>query len=136
MRATILTALAGIAFLAAGSARADDLTAANTAFDNKDYAKAFELYSPLARAGDAEAQSAIGSLYFFGNGVQKNAARAYMWFDLAAQSPAHVATVARTNRDLLRGLMAASEINDADAMADTCLKSHYEQCGLAQYAAR
>jgi len=27
----------------------------------------------------------------------------YMWFDLAAQSPAHVATVAKTSRDMLRG---------------------------------
>jgi TPR repeat protein len=136
MRATILAVLAGVAFAAAGSARADDLTAANAAFDQKDYAKAFELYSPLARAGDAAAQSAIGSLYFFGNGVQKNPARAYMWFDLAAQSPAPVATVAKTNRELVRAQLAASELKDADAMADTCLKSHYEQCGLAFYAAR
>ena len=55
---------------------------------------------------------------------------------MSAQSPAHVATVAKTNSDMLRGLMAASQIKDADAMADAYLKSHYEQCGFAQYAAR
>jgi len=136
MRATLFAVLAGLSLAAGGAARADDLAAANAAFDAKDYAKAFELYSPLARDGDAAAQSAIGSLYFFGNGVGKNASRAYMWFALASRSAAPVATVARTNRDVARAQLAASEIKDADAMADACLQSHFAQCGLALYAAR
>lgn len=136
MRASILSLVAGLSLLAVGRASADDLSVANAAFDHKDYGKAFELYSPLARAGDAQAQSAIGSLYFFGNGVQKNAARAYMWFGLAAQSATPVAIVAKTNRDLMRAQMGAGEIKDAEAMAAACLASHYEQCGLVLYAAR
>ena len=118
------------------AAQAGDLADANAAFDHKDYAKAFALYQPLAKAGTAEAQSAIGAMYFFGNGTMRNPSRAYMWFDLAARAPSPIATVAATNREIVRRQMAASEIRDADAMAAQCLNSRYEQCGLTQFAAR
>jgi len=90
----------------------------------------------LAKAGEAQAQSAIGAMYFFGNGVQRNPSRAYMWFALAARSPSPVATVAMTNRDIVRRQMAPSEIRDADAMAAQCFDSRFEQCSLTQFAAR
>jgi len=128
--------LAALFALIITPAFAGDLTDANAAFDHKDYAKAFALYQPLAKAGTAEAQSAIGAMYFFGNGIAKNPSRAYMWFDLAARSPSPIATVAMTNRDIVRRQMAASEIRDADAMAAQCLNSRYEQCGLTKFAAR
>jgi len=128
--------LAALSVLVITPAFASDLTDANAAFDHKDYAKAFALYQPLAKAGTAEAQSAIGAMYFFGNGIAKNPSRAYMWFDLAARAPSPIATVAETNREIVRRQMAVSEIRDADAMAAQCLNSRYEQCGLAQFAAR
>ncbi|HLJ53148.1 MAG TPA: hypothetical protein VKT24_07165 [Rhizomicrobium sp.] len=122
--------------LAVTPAFAGDLADANAAFDHKDYATAFALYQPLAKAGEAQAQSAIGAMYFFGNGVEKNPSRAYMWFALAARSPSAVATVAMTNRDIVRRQMAPSEIRDADAIAAQCFDSHFAQCGLTQFAAR
>ncbi len=136
MRAIAFTFLTGFTFLAIGSARADDLTTANAAFDKMDYAKALELYEPLARTGSASAQSAIGSMYFFGNGVVKNWSRAYMWFSLASRSQTAVAVVARTNRDIVVRLMAPQDVKLADAMADECVATHYDHCGLVRYAAR
>src|SRR5262245_33499742 len=134
MRASF--AIATFATLFATAVHAGDLADANAAFDHKDYARAFALYQPLAEAGTAEAQSAIGAMYFFGNGIAKNPSRAYMWFDLAARSPSPIATVAATNREIVRRQMAASEIRDSDAMAAQCLSSNYEQCGLTKFAAR
>jgi len=134
MRANL--AIAAFLTLVSTAAYASDLADANAAFDHKDYARAFVLYQPLAKAGAAEAQSAIGAMYFFGNGVQRNPSRAYMWFALAARLPSPVATVAATNRDIVRRAMAASDIRDADAMTAACLNSGYEQCGLTQFAAR
>jgi TPR repeat protein len=134
MRASLVLAASFALFTTA--AHAGDLADANAAFDHKDYAKAFALYQPLAKAGMAEAQSAIGAMYFFGNGIAKNPSRAYMWFDLAARAPSPVATVAMTNREIVRRQIAASDISDAEAMATQCLNSHYEQCGLTKFAAR
>lgn len=134
MRSSLL--LAAAFALATTATHAGNLADANAAFDHKDYATAFALYQPLAKSGTAEAQSAIGAMYFFGNGIAKNPSRAYMWFDLAARSPSPVATVAATNREIVRRQMAASEIRDADAMAAQCLSSRYEQCGLTHFAAR
>ena len=136
MRQAIRTIAAVLALIASGSARANDLSTANTAFDHADYAKAFDLYQPLARAGDPSAQSAMGALYYFGNGVQKNLARAYMWFSVAAQSAAPVATVAKTNRDLVREQLAPGDIEKADALADACIRSRFEECGVSLFAAR
>lgn len=134
MRASL--ALAAFFAVVATSSQAGDLSDANAAFDHKDYAKALQLYQPLAKAGEPAAQSAIGSMYFFGNGVARNPRRAYMWFALAARSSSPIATVAMTNRDIVRRQLAASDVKDADAMADQCIASHYEQCGLTFYAAR
>lgn len=54
------------------------------AFHEKAYAKAAELWLPLAEKGDAAAQYFIGTLYVEGNGVEQNDAKAFMWFQRAA----------------------------------------------------
>lgn len=136
MRALSVTLLVALSMVAHGTASAAGVTAANTAFDQKNYSRAIELYEPLARTGDVSAQSAIGSMYYFGNGVEKNWTRAYMWFSLAAQSSTATGIVARTNRDVISRLMARSNIKLAESMADECLASRYQQCGLTRYARR
>ena len=131
-----LSVLFALSLLASGNASAEGLTAANTAFDQKNYARAFELYEPLARTGDVSAQSTIGSMYYFGNGVEKNWTRAYMWFSLAAQSASATGVVARTNRDVMGGLMVSADIKLAQSLADQCLASRYHQCGPILFAGR
>ena len=40
--------------------------------------------SPVAAAGDAVAQHDLGDAYYFGEGVQKDRARAVQWYAKAA----------------------------------------------------
>jgi hypothetical protein len=54
------------------------------AYHEKAYAKAAELWRPLAEAGNAPAQYLLGSLYVEGNGVEHDDATAFMWFERAA----------------------------------------------------
>jgi TPR repeat protein len=136
MRALSITVLFALSLLASGGASAASLTAANTAFDQKNYSRAFELYEPPARTGDVSAQSAIGSMYYFGDGVEKNWTRAYMWFSLAAQSASATGIVAGTNRDVMGGRMISADIKLAKSLAEQCLASNYRQCGSIRYAGR
>jgi TPR repeat protein len=55
------------------------------AFDGGDYRTAFEEWRALAEAGDAEAQTALASLYASGQGTPANPARAVHWYRRAAE---------------------------------------------------
>lgn len=63
---------------------AGPLEDANDAYREKAYAKAAELWRPLAENGDAEAQYSLGTLYAEGKGVEQNDATAFQWFERAA----------------------------------------------------
>ena len=54
------------------------------AYHGKEYAKAAELWQPLAEKGDPAAQYLLGTLYVAGKGVKQNDATAFMWFQRAA----------------------------------------------------
>jgi hypothetical protein len=79
----LLGALAIAAALGAPAA-AGPLEDANDAYREKAYAKAGELWRPLAEKGDAEAQYSLGTLYAEGKGVEQNDATAFLWFQRAA----------------------------------------------------
>lgn len=79
----LLGALAIAAALGAPAA-AGPLEDANDAYREKAYAKAAELWRPLAEQGDAEAQYSLGTLYAEGKGVEQNDATAFLWFQRAA----------------------------------------------------
>ena len=55
------------------------------AYHQGDFAKAAELWRPLADKGDAEAQYRLGTLYAEGKGVAQNDATAMTWFKRAAE---------------------------------------------------
>jgi len=78
-----LGALAIAAALGAPAA-AGPLEDANDAYREKAYAKAAELWRPLAEKGVAEAQHSLGALYADGKGVEQNDATAFLWFQRAA----------------------------------------------------
>lgn len=80
---SLLGALAIAAALGAPAA-AGPLEDANDAYRAKAYAKAAELWQPLAEKGDAEAQYSLGTLYAEGKGVEQNDATAFLWFQRAA----------------------------------------------------
>jgi len=54
------------------------------ALKNKAYAVEFKRLSPLADAGNAEAQNTLGEMYEFGKGVERNTEEAYRYYSLAA----------------------------------------------------
>jgi hypothetical protein len=113
---------------AAGVARAEDLTAANAAFDNRDYRTAFRLYQPLAEQGNTAAESALGSMYFYGRGVQKDDVQAYMWFSLAAGGAGGISDVAKTNRAVVGRMMTSTQMALAERLVRRCLDSQFKQC--------
>lgn len=66
------------------SATAGPLEDGVEAYRAKEYAKAVELWQPLAEKGDPTAQYRLGTLYAEGKGVAQNDATAFMWMQRAA----------------------------------------------------
>ena len=54
------------------------------AYKTRDYPTALRLWMPLARQGDAPAQTILGLMYANGHGVPQNYAEAVKWWRLAA----------------------------------------------------
>jgi uncharacterized protein len=79
--AGFLALVAAAAPLRAQGPLADGLAA----YHAGDYAKALELWRPLAEKGNAEAQYRLGSLYMEGKGVEHDDAAALKWFLRAAE---------------------------------------------------
>ena len=57
----------------------------HTAFDNKQYKKAYDIWIKPAQQGDPEAQYNIGLLYMKGLGVEHNDREALKWFTYAGE---------------------------------------------------
>ena len=78
-----------VALLLPSSARADvaDVAFRNglTAFNEGSYARAQAAWVPLARAGDARAQTGLGFMYYSGRGVPRDSVRAAEFFARAAE---------------------------------------------------
>ena len=75
-----------VAALALGTGpAAADWDKGQAAFERGDIAAALEAWQPLAEAGDARAQAAIGSLYINGQGVAVDYAEALRWTRRAAE---------------------------------------------------
>jgi len=87
--AAVAVALAGATLL--GGCASDgpvkpgeELTAARAAFAREDYARAARLLSEPAMKGDAEAQYALGYMYYYGQGVPRDLYRARSWLEHSA----------------------------------------------------
>jgi TPR repeat protein len=78
-----------VALLLPGLARAEvaDTAFRNglAAFNDGSYARAQEAWVPLARAGDARAQTGLGFMYYSGRGVPRDSVRAAEFFQRAAE---------------------------------------------------
>jgi len=64
---------------------ADVMQDAVAAMNRKDYPAAVRLLEPLARAGNALAQTRLGQLYYHGHGVRESDTEAVLWFERAAR---------------------------------------------------
>ncbi|MGB5707103.1 MAG: tetratricopeptide repeat protein, partial [Arenicellales bacterium] len=63
----------------------DSWDKANQAYINRDYPKAFNLTLPLAKEGEARAQSRLGYMYAEGLGVPQAYQSAFKWYLQAAE---------------------------------------------------
>lgn len=55
------------------------LQAGIRAYESKDYTRAYQVWEPLAEAGQAGAQFHLGALYFEGRGVGRDLSQARRW---------------------------------------------------------
>lgn len=85
MRTTTIIFLLFLSLAAAPTANADDFLDGVKAHKQQDYAKAFKLWLPLANNNHLLAQTLIGSMYAYGEGVEHDDAKAVMWFTRAAK---------------------------------------------------
>jgi hypothetical protein len=113
--------LAGaLLFALTGAARAD-YAAGQIDYDAGLYADAYRELEPAAEGGDARSQYLLGRLYAEGRGVSLDFTRAYMWFDLAAESDYPPAITAR---DALASRGTRSQLARARALADAWRAAH------------
>jgi TPR repeat protein len=80
----LLTTLVIACALSATGAGAVALDDGKAAYDRKDYTTALSLLRPLAEQGNAEAETYIGLLFYYGQGTPKDYAEALKWLHLAA----------------------------------------------------
>ncbi len=78
-------AIAAIVVVLAPPLHAGPLEDGAAAYHAKDYAKALELWRPLADKGDPAALFQIGTLYAEGKGVEQSDTTAAAWFHRAAE---------------------------------------------------
>ncbi|GJL82718.1 MAG: hypothetical protein DHS20C01_23520 [marine bacterium B5-7] len=67
----------------AGASPDDD---ARAAYDSRDYATAYQIWSDLAEQNDGRAQYALGVMSATGSGREKNPTEAFEWFSKAAEN--------------------------------------------------
>ena len=66
-------------------AKAINFETASIAYRNKNYAAAYRDFSNLADTGDARAQTILGIMYTYGEGVHVDDEQAFYWYQKAAQ---------------------------------------------------
>jgi TPR repeat protein len=63
-----------------------------SAFESKDYLRAFRILKPIAESGDAEAQCIVANMYHLGLGLDQNISQAIDWYRKSAEQGYGVAS--------------------------------------------
>lgn len=74
-----------------------------------------------AERGDTEAQNLLGGLYYFGQGVPLDDAKAYMWFSVAAGQGSQKAI---QWQDIVARSLTPAQIAEAQRLAREWLAAH------------
>lgn len=102
LRTLLLTTVCALLLQACAST---PINKAERAFARKNYNLAFQELLPLAQKGNAQAQYAVGYMYYNGNGVKKDFHMAEFWFHKAA------------DQDDAKAVQALAMIKEAQASA-------------------
>jgi len=81
----IFVALLLISEPAGAQSLEERMRSAAAAYERKDFAAAIAVWRPLAEAGNAEAQTLLGAMYWSGEGVQRDHKEAAKWYLRAAE---------------------------------------------------
>jgi uncharacterized protein len=81
----IFVALAVFVVPAGAQSLEERMKNAAGAYERKDFAAAIAVWRPLAEAGNAEAQTLLGAMYWSGEGVQRDHKEAAKWYLRAAE---------------------------------------------------
>jgi TPR repeat protein len=82
-------------------------------------------YRLAAEQGFANAQSNLGLMYAYGQGVIQDNVYAHMWWNIAASS-GHKSAV--ENRDIVAKQMTPARIEDAQKLPRECVRKKYKGC--------
>jgi uncharacterized protein len=80
----ILVALLLIAVPAGAQSLEERMKVAAGAYERKDFTAALAVWRPLAEAGNAEAETLLGAMYWSGEGVLRDHKQAAYWYSRAA----------------------------------------------------
>lgn len=106
MSRSLRSAMFCLACLFAGVANADELADASQALQQKNYPVALKLYTKLASANNSEAKLRLGEMYWYGEGVALDRAKADTLFAQAAAS-GNQAAIAATKLSAERAARSA-----------------------------
>ena len=81
----IFVALLVFAVPAGAQSLEERMKSAAGAYERKDFAAAIAVWRPLAEAGNAEAQTLLGAMYWSGEGVTRDHKEAAKWYLRAAE---------------------------------------------------
>jgi TPR repeat protein len=81
----IFVALLVFAVPAGAQSLEERMKSAAGAYERKDFAAAIAVWRPLAEAGNAEAQTLLGAMYWSGEGVTRDHREAAKWYLRAAE---------------------------------------------------
>jgi TPR repeat protein len=109
-----------------GNSESADFQKGLTAYKSGDYATAMREWTPLAKQGDAFAQSNLGLMYEDGTGVLQDYVRAHMWYNIASISGK--SKNASKNREIVAKRMTPKQIEKAQNLARECVRKKYKGC--------
>jgi len=78
--------LFALLIFATTSIHADPFRDGVVAYQQKKYTQALEMWLPLAQSGHVLAQTLVGSMYAYGEGIEQNNQEAFKWLSLAANT--------------------------------------------------
>lgn len=84
MNLKIILTLISALFLTACTTTSQRLEQGKISFEEKNYSSAFAELKPLAEKGIADAQYAVGYMYYYGKGTKVNRTQAKRWINRAA----------------------------------------------------
>lgn len=81
-----------------------------------------------AAGGDAVSQWSLGVQYESGQGIPQNSIKAYVWYSVAAAQGGDIWELASSARDAIGAKLAPSDLVKAQALAEKCFESNYQDC--------